>query len=54
MEKGNNFRVYCGTIAFEKISKQIVRSIKNITNLKQTENEDQKEQVYIQILKVKY
>ena len=53
MEKGNNLRIYCSTTAFEKIRRQIVRSIQENTNLEHIENEDQKGQVYSQILRVK-
>ena len=50
MEKGNNLRIYCSTTAFEKIRRQIVRSIQENTNLEHIENEDQKGQVYSEIL----
>ena len=53
MEKGNNLRIYCSTTAFEKIRRQIVRSIQENTNLEHIENEDQKGQVYSEILWVK-
>ena len=53
MEKGNNLRIYCSTTAFEKIRRQIVRSIQENTNLEHIENEDQKGQVYGEILRVK-
>ena len=53
MEKGNNLRIYCNTTAFEKIRRQIVRSIQDNTNLEHVENEDQKGQVYSEILSVK-
>ena len=53
MEKGNNLRIYCSTTAFEKIRRQIVRSIQENTNLEHIENEDQKGQVYSDILRVK-
>ena len=53
MEKGNNLRVYCSTTAFEKIRRQIVRSIQDNTHLEHIENEDQKGQVYSEILRVK-
>ena len=33
MEKGNNIRIYCRTTAREKIRRQIVRIIKQNTNL---------------------
>ena len=33
MEKGNNIRIYCRTTAPEKIRRQIVRIIKQNTNL---------------------
>ena len=33
MEKGNNLRIYCSTTAFEKIKRQIVRSIQANANL---------------------
>ena len=33
MEKGNNFMIYCSTTAFEKIRRQIIRSIQENTNL---------------------
>ena len=53
MEKGNNLRIYCSTTAFEEIRRQIVRSIQENTNLEHIENEDQKGQVYSEILRVK-
>ena len=53
MEKGNYLRIYCSTTAFEKIRRQIVRSIRENTNLEHVENEDQKGQVYSEILRVK-
>ena len=53
MEKGNNLRIYCSTTAFEEIRRQIVRSIQENTNLENIENEDQKGQVYSEILRVK-
>ena len=53
MEKGNNLRIYCSTTAFEEIRRQIVRSIQENTNLEHIENEDQKGQVYGEILRVK-
>ena len=53
MEKGNNLRICCSTTAFEKIRRQIVRSIQENTNLEHIENEDQKGQVYGEILRVK-
>ena len=53
MEKGNNLRIYCSTTAFEKIRRQIVRSIQENANLEHIENEDQKGQVYSEILRVK-
>ena len=43
MEKENNLRIYCSTTAFEKIRRQIVRSIQEKTSLEHIENEDQKE-----------
>ena len=39
--------------AFEKIRRQIVRSIQENTNLEHMENEDQKGQVYCEILRGK-
>ena len=53
MEKGNNLRIYCSTTAFEKIRRQIVRSIRANINLEHIENQDQKGQVYSEILRVK-
>ena len=53
MEKGNNLRIYCSTTAFEEIRRQIVRSIQENTNLEHIENEDEKGQVYSEILRVK-
>ena len=53
MEKGNNLRIYCSTTAFEKVRRHIVRSIQENTNLEHIENEDQKGQVYSEILRVK-
>ena len=53
MEKGNNLSTYCSTTAFEKIRKQIVRSIQENTNLEHVENKDQKGQVHSEILRVK-
>ena len=53
MEKRNNVRIYCSTAAFEKIRRHIVRSIQENTNLEHVENEDQKVQVYSEILRVK-
>ena len=53
MEKGNNLTIYCSTTAFEVIRRQIVRSIQENTNLENIENEDQKGQVYSEILRVK-
>ena len=53
MKKGNNLRIYCSTTAFEEIRRQIVRSIQENTNLENIENEDQKGQVYKEILRVK-
>ena len=52
MEKGNNLRICCSTTAFEKIRRQIVRSIQQNTNLEHIENEDEKGQVYSEILRV--
>ena len=53
MKKGINLRIYCSTTAFEKIRRQIVRLIQENTNLEHVENEDQKGQVYSEILRVK-
>ena len=53
MEKGNNLRIYCSTTAFEKVRRHIFRSIQENTNLEHIENEDQKGQVYSEILRVK-
>ena len=53
MEKVNNLRIYCSTAAFEKVRRQIVRSIQKNTNLEHVENEDQKGKVYSEILRVK-
>ena len=53
LEKGNNLRIYCSTIAFEKIRGETDRSIQENTNLEHTENQDQKGQVYSEILKSK-
>ena len=53
MEKGNNSTIYCSATAFEEIRRQIVRSIQENTNLEHIENEDQKGQVYSEILRVK-
>ena len=53
MEKGNDLRIYCSTTAFEKIRRHIVRSIQENTILEHIENEDQKGQVYSEILRVK-
>ena len=50
MGKGKNLRIYCSTTALEKIRRQTVRSIQENTNLGHVENEDQKGQVYSEIL----
>ena len=56
MGKGNNLRIYCSTTAFEKIRKQIVKSIQEnakFSSLEHVENDFQKGQVYSEILRVK-
>ena len=53
MEKTKNLRIYCSTVAFEKIRRQIVKSIQENTNLEHLENADQKGQVYSEIIRVK-
>ena len=53
MEKGNNLRIYCSTTAFEKIRRQIVRSIQENTNLEHIENEDKKGKCIVKFLELK-
>ena len=56
LEKRNNLRFYYSKTAFEKFSqlvRQLVRSIQENTNLEHVENEDQKGQVYSEILSIK-
>ena len=53
MEKGNNLRIFCITIAFENIRKIIIGTVARNYILEMTENKDISEKVIIEITKTK-
>ena len=53
MEKGNNLRIFCSTIAFENIRKIIIQTVASNYVLEMTENKDISETVIIETIKTK-